>query len=154
MFARIMVAFDGSAPARLAAHAATEIAARFRSVLTIAYVTPSATTDPVLESLVPLPDGGKAFASVVEEVREKALAQGAASVESVLLKGEVLETLLAWLAHHHQDLVVVGSRGLTRGRRLLLGSTSSGLVNQAPCPVLVVRGVRDHRPRAEPHHSA
>jgi nucleotide-binding universal stress UspA family protein len=154
MFARILVGFDGSAPARLAIQAATEIAARFHSVLTLAFVISSTTSDPVLESLVPLPDEGKAFASVVEEVREKALALGAASVESVMLRGEVVETLLGWLVHHHQDLVVVGSRGLTRGRRLLLGSVSSGLVNRAPCPVLVVRGARDHRARTEAHHPA
>jgi len=96
---------------------------------------------------VPLSDEGRTFGSVVEDVRAKALAHGAAAVESVLLQGEVVETLLQWMETHPQDLLVVGSRGLTRGRRLLLGSVSSGLVNQAPCPVLVVRGTRDHRAR-------
>jgi nucleotide-binding universal stress UspA family protein len=153
MFGRVLVAFDGSAPARRAVQVAVEIAGRFHSVLTIAHVRPSgvAGADPLLESLVPLSEEGKAFGAVVEEVRAKALAQGAAVVESVLLQGDVVETLLDWLDRHHQDLTIVGSRGLTRGRRLLLGSVSSGLVNQAPCPILVVRGAREHRPHAEPH---
>ncbi len=153
MFDRILVGFDGSAPARQAIHAATEIAARFHSTVTIAFVHPASSTprDAVLESLVPLPDEGKAFGAVVEEVQSKAVAQGAAGVESVLLEGDVVETLLSWINHHHQDLLVVGSRGLSRGRRLLLGSVSSGLVNRAPCPVLVVRAFRDHHTRAETH---
>lgn len=37
------------------------------------------------------------------------------------------------------DLVVVGSRGLGRLDRLLLGSVSTSVVQRAPCPVLVVR---------------
>lgn len=153
MFNRILVGFDGSAPARHAVHAATEIAARFHAALTIAYVRPASSVprDALLESLVPLADEGKAFGAVVEEVRAKAVAQGAVAVESVMLEGDVVETLLAWIDHHHQDLVIVGSRGLSRGRRLLLGSVSSGLVNRAPCPVLVVRAVRDHHARAEAH---
>lgn len=142
MFGRVLVAFDGSVPSRRAVHVATEISARFHSVLTIAHVRPggSAPTDPLLESLVPLSGEGKTFVSIVDEVRQQALTQGAAAVESALLQGDVVETLVEWLEAHHQDLVVVGSRGLTRGRRFLLGSVSSGLVNRAPCPVLVVRG--------------
>jgi nucleotide-binding universal stress UspA family protein len=37
------------------------------------------------------------------------------------------------------DLVVVGTRGLSSFKRLLLGSVASGVSNHAPCPVLVAR---------------
>jgi nucleotide-binding universal stress UspA family protein len=41
------------------------------------------------------------------------------------------------------DLLVTGSRGYGPVRRLMLGSTSTKLVHEAPCPVLVLtRGVR------------
>ena len=43
------------------------------------------------------------------------------------------------LEQNPTDLLVVGSRGLSAARRLLLGSVSTALVNHAPCPVLVVR---------------
>jgi nucleotide-binding universal stress UspA family protein len=36
-------------------------------------------------------------------------------------------------------LAVVGSRGLHGFKGLLLGSTARHLVNNAPCPVLIVR---------------
>ncbi len=142
MFERIVVAFDGSPPARRALTAAIEVAGRFHSHLTIAFVRPAGSnpTDSVLESLVPMPDGGKTFATVVDETRAQATARGATAVESMMLGGEVAETLLAWIDRHHPDLVIVGSRELSRGRRLLLGSVSSALVQEASCPILVVRG--------------
>lgn len=54
-----------------------------------------------------------------------------------LLEGDpvrVLETE----AHAGLDLLVLGSRGFGPLRRVLLGSLSSELVRQAPCPLLVV----------------
>jgi nucleotide-binding universal stress UspA family protein len=39
------------------------------------------------------------------------------------------------------DLIVVGSRGLNQVRGWLLGSVSRRLIHQAPCSVLVVRGL-------------
>jgi nucleotide-binding universal stress UspA family protein len=39
---------------------------------------------------------------------------------------------------NHLDLLVTGSRGYGPIRRLMLGSTSSKLVHEAPCPVLVL----------------
>lgn len=149
MFDRILVGFDGSRGSRRACQVATEIAVRFHSALTLLVVrgTPRSGSDPYLEGLVPVGDDGRALTSVVEEIREKALARGAGRVDQVFLSGDVLKTLLEWVHAHPQDLIVVGSRGLSRGSRLLLGSVSSGLVNEAPCPVLVVRPHRDGRGR-------
>jgi nucleotide-binding universal stress UspA family protein len=49
------------------------------------------------------------------------------------------------------DLLVTGSRNYGPIRRLMLGSTSSKLVHQAPCPVLVTtRSVEDAPAAAEP----
>ena len=37
------------------------------------------------------------------------------------------------------DQIVIGSRGLSRMKRLLIGSVSERGVRLAPCPVLVMR---------------
>jgi nucleotide-binding universal stress UspA family protein len=156
MFERILVGYDGSAPARRACHVATEIAARFHSVLTVAVVRPPGRpgVDSYLESLVPIGESGTALAAVIEEIRTRAVGHGASKVESVFLQGEVPDALIAWILANPQDLVVVGSRGLSRGRRLLLGSVSSQLVAVAPCPVLVIRPTREHHPGTGAAHSA
>jgi nucleotide-binding universal stress UspA family protein len=140
MFHRILVAFDGSGPARQAVNVAIEIGAKFQSELTVAFVRPAGEepADPVLESLVPMTGEGKSFRAVVDDLRAEALTAGAASVEPAVLHGEAAEALLAWMDRHHPDLVVVGSRSLSRGQRFLQGSVSGTLVARARCPVLVV----------------
>ncbi|MGD0250659.1 MAG: universal stress protein [Thermoplasmata archaeon] len=147
MLERILVGFDGSSHARRAGQLAVEIASRFGATLTLAVVRPErrSEVDTVLEDLVPASDDGKAFSALLDEVRERARTRGVDRVEVVYLRGDPISSLLDWLARNPQDLLVVGSRGLSRGRRLLLGSVSSGLVGEAPCPVLVVRGHREHR---------
>ena len=37
------------------------------------------------------------------------------------------------------DMAIIGSRGLGKLKRLLLGSVSRYLVENAPCPVMVVK---------------
>jgi len=37
------------------------------------------------------------------------------------------------------DLIVVGTRGRSGFKKLLLGSVASGVVNYAHCPVLIVK---------------
>jgi len=45
---------------------------------------------------------------------------------------------------NHLDMLVLGSRGYGPLRRLMLGSTSSRLVHEAPCPVLVLARGAEH----------
>jgi nucleotide-binding universal stress UspA family protein len=148
--ARILVAFDGSPHALRASELALEIVERFRSRITIAVVHADgdATADSRLAALVPVTEDGRSLGSLVEEFGERAKARGAVGVEVAYLRGDVEPALLEYLAEHPQDLAVVGSRGLSRGRRLLLGSVSAGLVNEAPCPVLVVRAPHPQRASA------
>ena len=40
---------------------------------------------------------------------------------------------------NHVDLIVMGSRGRTGFKKLLLGSVASSVVTYAPCPVLVIK---------------
>lgn len=68
---------------------------------------------------------------------EAARAAGAADVQAHVLVGQPTAQLLT--AARPQDLLVVGSRGRGGFAGLLLGSTSTQLVQHAPCPVLVVR---------------
>jgi len=128
VFERILVGFDGSVHSRRAVQVASELAGRFQSALTIAIVRPTAPREEVarLEALVPISADGRTLVTILEEMRAQALTLGARAADPVTLHGEVLNSLLDYLSRNPHDLVVVGSRGLTPGRRLLLGSVSSG----------------------------
>jgi nucleotide-binding universal stress UspA family protein len=40
---------------------------------------------------------------------------------------------------HKIDLIVIGTKGLSGIKKMLLGSTASGVVTYAHCPVMVVK---------------
>jgi nucleotide-binding universal stress UspA family protein len=143
----VLVAVDGTPHGTRAFHAGVEVAQRFGSSLTLASVLPTASagSDPYLESLVPLGDEAKTLRVQLEEAEREARTKGVASVQTVYLRGKVVEALLTYLGDHPQDLIVVGSRGLTRGSRLIMGSVSSELASLSPCPVLVVRPISKRR---------
>jgi nucleotide-binding universal stress UspA family protein len=148
---KVLVCFDGSLHARRACHLALEIAGRFHSELTIATVFPQVRgkSEPLLQSLVPITEDGKTLARMIDESQQKAATLGVPKVHVVALEGDVVDALTVYLERHPQDLVVVGSRGLSRGRRLLLGSVSMELVQRLPAPVLVVRPTKERYRRGE-----
>ena len=59
---------------------------------------------------------------------------------SGIVIGNPNEVLLAEAQAWQADLLVVGARGLGGFKRLILGSVSQTLAQQAPCSVLIVRG--------------
>jgi nucleotide-binding universal stress UspA family protein len=61
------------------------------------------------------------------------------SSEVEIVMGDPAEEILRLAKIHHADLIVLGSRGLTGMKRILLGSVSSQIVEDAPCSVLVVK---------------
>lgn len=79
--------------------------------------------------------GDEALAATVSEL-------GDATVTTHLLQGDAGEGIVELARVREADVVVVGSRGHGRLKRLVLGSVSGHVTHHAPCPVLVV-----------PHHS-
>ncbi|HEY1198320.1 MAG TPA: universal stress protein [Thermoplasmata archaeon] len=149
-FARITVAIDGSPNSQDALAAAIDLADRYGSELTILSIAP----------LVPvyLPSPNPYAATAVSEsqvTRYRALIDlavkqaqeaGVSAVTGLCHEGVVVDEILSYLEMNPTDLVVVGSRGLSATKRLLIGSISSALVTHAPCPVLVVRARRPTKP--------
>jgi nucleotide-binding universal stress UspA family protein len=60
-------------------------------------------------------------------------------VDRVITTGAPLRDLLATVAKKRADLVVVGAKGVTGVRQLLLGSVAEGALNRSPVAVLIVR---------------
>jgi nucleotide-binding universal stress UspA family protein len=59
--------------------------------------------------------------------------------EPLVAQGIPAEQILANIARHKIDMTIVGSRGHTVLERLLVGSTSARIINEAPCSVLIAR---------------
>ena len=143
LFHRITVAIDGSPTADTALDYAIDLAHRYASELVIIAVAPIvpvylSTTEPYVPAGIPPSEIGH-FREAVEAAVKKAAAGGVTAVTGVSYEGVVVDELLRHLEQHPTDLFILGSRGLSTAKRLLLGSVSSAVVNRAPCPVLVVR---------------
>lgn len=69
----------------------------------------------------------------------------AASKKGIRLKSEIVdrdskvEAIIDYANENNVDLIIIGSRGLTGFKRLLLGSVANAVVSNSPCPVMVVR---------------
>jgi nucleotide-binding universal stress UspA family protein len=78
---------------------------------------------------------------LVTAMRDEFLKEGYAVVSDVKMD-HVIDTIVTQVEADHADLLVIGSRELTKSERLYLGSVSESLLRHAPCSVLIVRGWR------------
>ena len=59
--------------------------------------------------------------------------------ELEIVTGDPAEEIIRLANIYHADLIAIGSRGLTGVKRILQGSVSSQVVEEATCSVLVVK---------------
>jgi len=69
----------------------------------------------------------------------KRLAREGWNVQPLLRKGNPAEQVLTLTSKQSADLLVLGSRGVTGLRRLLLGSVAQKVVRHAPCSAVIVK---------------
>ena len=146
VFQKIVVAYDGSKDSNKAVQVACAIATRYGSKVTLLHVYHSPTAVFAAGPGMPIPDLGD-LEDAAKESGRAALSLGvdAASKLGVKARGELMESasaveaIVTFASEEKSDLIVVGTRGKTGFKKLLLGSVSSGVVSHAHCPVLVVR---------------
>jgi nucleotide-binding universal stress UspA family protein len=78
---------------------------------------------------------------LVAALRDEFLKEGYTVVTDVQMD-HVIDRIVKQVEADHADLLVVGSRDLTKSERLHLGSVSESVLRHAPSSVLVVRGRR------------
>ncbi|MDG6938673.1 MAG: universal stress protein [Nitrososphaerota archaeon] len=145
-FQKIVVAFDGSKDSVEAVRLACSMAAKFGSKLTVTHVYSSPAMIFSGGAGIPIPNYGE-LDDAAKEAAEAVLSRGVqlAAQAGVNAKGELLEAasvveaLVGFATDQKADLIVVGTRGMTGFKKLIVGSVSSGLVGHSHCPVLVVR---------------
>ena len=65
--------------------------------------------------------------------------EGGTVAGTYLREGRAVEAIIEQVEEIGAGLIVVGSRGMGRFGRLVMGSVSTGLAHRSPCPVLIVR---------------
>ena len=74
----------------------------------------------------------------LEEWCERAVA-GGVEAEAVVVPGTPSEAIAQMAANLPADLIVMGTRGLSGLKHVMLGSVAERTLRTAPCPVLTVR---------------
>lgn len=79
--------------------------------------------------------------ALVNGLRDDFIKEGYPVVTQIQMN-HVIDTIVKYIEANHDQLLVIGSRDLTKTERLHLGSVSESLLRHAPCSVLIVRGAR------------
>jgi len=135
----IVVGVDGSAEADAALVFAVREARLRRLPLRVVCAWEPSASSYAGEAFAATPDAFVAAEQHAEEVVRAALARiphDDVEVEALSVEGSAANALVAQAAD--AELLVVGTRGRGATRRLLLGSVSSEIAHDAPCPVTIV----------------
>lgn len=149
MFEKILVPLDGSEHSMCALEKAVQIAKKFDGKITLIHVysfssfvitptQPFAITPTQVRKYVHAIRKYGASIIVDGEKKVKAEAKGI-KVETVLRVGHAVNEIVDEARDGKYDLIVMGARGKSKIREILMGSVSHNVTRHAPCPVLIVR---------------
>jgi nucleotide-binding universal stress UspA family protein len=135
---RILLATDGSEDAGLAATSSVALAKATGSEL---HVTTVGEGYPPHDAYRPLAERSRQLArKILYEQVEKIRNLGGTVARSHLKVGSAQEEVVTLAEELGAGLIIAGSRGKGRIKRLVMGGVSDSVVRHAHCPVLVVRG--------------
>ena len=135
LISKILVAVDGSETSSKAAENAIDLAERYRADLIALYIVPPNIKSSEIFDLAK--ENGQ---KIVDEVKHEASAKKLIVRTEVLLDiGSVTKGIVEYAEKNNVNLIVLGTRGISGIKRMLLGSTASGVVTYSHCPVIVVK---------------
>jgi nucleotide-binding universal stress UspA family protein len=155
-FSKILVAIDGSEMSMKAAVYAIDIAKKDNSQLIALTVIDISTARRVSSSFITAPTYGlkeleekrKEAQQSLDKVEKLAAKENnTANNNNIQFKSEIIEdptfrvgsAIVDYAERENVDLIVVGTKGRTGFKKMLLGSVASDIVTYAHCLVLVVK---------------
>jgi len=144
MFSKILVAIDGSEAAFNALNYAVDLAKDNKAELTIISVFEPL---PTTSKFPPQPENISPYLKLIKEEHAELLNESVKkaterapgiSVDKMLVYGKAREKIVEASKAGNFDLIVIGSRGIG-GIRGCIGSVSRSVIDEAPCPVLIVK---------------
>lgn len=137
MFERIVVAIDGSREGGKTVPVAIDLAHRYGSSVTIVHVREHAKYEGADVDLGPEVPAEELVEGVV-----RAFADAGVQVRGEIRRvapGNTPEQIVEVARDTEAGLIVMGTRGMTEWKSLVLGGVANKVVHHAPCPVLLVR---------------
>lgn len=151
---RVLVAIDDSIPSMRATDYAISIAIKNNSQLLVLYVIDAYKYPHLSSSIILAPTFGtekyleerSEAEKLMSKIKEKFKLKTNDYRKSKELKTEIIEgaksaaaTIMEYAETRNTDLIIIGSRGRTGFKKLLLDSVSSSIIKNAHCPVLIIR---------------
>jgi nucleotide-binding universal stress UspA family protein len=147
---KILVAVDGSKPSLIASVQAIDISKTLNAEMTAIYVvspdirynyledTITPRLPPALKDvmMIAMQTGEKHLDKVKQKAREKDVR---VKTDVIIGISSVVKEIVEYAEKNKIDMIVVGSRGLSGIKKMLLGSVANGVVTYAHCPVLVAK---------------
>ena len=147
MFSKILVPVDGSDTSFRAFDAALFLSGKLASQVTAVHVMdkePSmyVPTDNYVDSLKMLDELRGAYESEEQKMLTKysQLAERKGiTTNSVLLEGDPASVILNYARKENYDVIIMGNRGLSSFKKLVVGSVSDKILHNSPCPVILIK---------------
>ncbi len=140
-FTRILIPTDGSEHAELAIETGISVAREYGADVVGLYVKDLMflTQFPEDRDIIALNNGLKEEGTLALKFLEEKAGKGGVGYTGKIVEGHTAELILKVAEEEGCDLIVMGTIGRSRLKRLLLGSVAENVVRHAHCPVMVVR---------------
>ena len=143
VFSKILVCVEDSPCSNKALLRSCELAKKSNSKLSLIYVVDK---PPLVKGLgLGLIDRGE-FVKMFRDHGKNALKKAGKiaeknglKAETVMKEGNIVNKIIKFAKKEKIDLIAMGSRGLSRIPRFVLGSVSNKIANYTPCAVLIVK---------------
>jgi nucleotide-binding universal stress UspA family protein len=132
---RILVAVDGSENSKRAGEYAIKIGQELSADVMALHIVPAGKYLPEQN----LEKGTKHDYAYLDRISEQSVsAEVNLKTETIKAESSVVDEITGYAEKENIDLIVIGIRSVSEFR-FMLGSTATGVVVNAPCPVLVVK---------------
>jgi len=148
-FSKILVPMDGSDYSFKAAEYAIDVARRYESEITLISIVASkvryGASSGVFGAISPSylnkyeNEAKKWFNRVLIMAEKDGLKIKKIKTNVITTPLSIVSTILRYAQKDKADLIVIGTKGITGFKKMLVGSVASGVVTYAHCPVLVIR---------------
>jgi nucleotide-binding universal stress UspA family protein len=146
---KILVTIDGSENSKKAADYASSFAKKYNAQLIVLYLLYSelgfaysnllgVTTPKAIEDV--LETQKKDVQKWFDEIRSKLKNTNISVTDKIIISvSSIVGKIIGFADKEKVDLIILGTRGRTGFKKLLLGSVAEGVVTHSSCPVMVVR---------------